>query len=108
MNLPEPIDAMDTHYTLNEINFVWDVRKAASNVKSHTGISFEAACEVFFDPLLQVLDAGLVDGEQREAVIGMTAGWRLLYVVYTLRDDEIRIISARLVTKAERRNYENG
>jgi uncharacterized DUF497 family protein len=38
----------------------------------------------------------------------MTAGWRLLYVVYILRDDEIRIISARLATKAERRSYENG
>jgi hypothetical protein len=99
---------MDIRYTLNEINFVWNSRKAASNIKSHKGISFELACEAFFDPLLQALDAGVVDGEQREAIIGMTAGWRLLYVVYILRDDEIRIISARLVTKAERRNYENG
>ena len=43
---------MDTHYTLNEINFVWDSRKAASNIKRHKGISFEPAYEVFFDPLL--------------------------------------------------------
>lgn len=65
---------MDTHYTLNEINFVWNSRKAASNIKSHKGISFEVAGEAFFDPLLQVLDAGIVEGEQREAIIGRTAG----------------------------------
>lgn len=85
MNLLEPDGAMDTHYTLNEINFVWDVRKAAANIKAHKGISFEQACEVFFDPFLQALDAGVQDGEQREAVLGMIVSWRLLYVVYVMR-----------------------
>ena len=98
---------MDTRYTLNEINFVWDSRKAASNIKSLKGIGFEQACEAFFDPFLQVHDAGVQDGEQREAILGMTISWRLLYVVYVMRGDEIRIISARLATKAERRIYES-
>ena len=99
---------MDTRYRLNEINFVWDVKKATANIKNHSGISFELACEVFFDPLLLPQDGGIVEGEQREAVIGMTAAWRLLYVVYVLRANDIRIISARLATKSERRLYENG
>lgn len=40
---------MDTRYTLNEINFVWDVEKATANIKNHRGIRFEQACEVFLD-----------------------------------------------------------
>jgi hypothetical protein len=98
---------MDIRYTLNEINFAWNAQKAAANVKSHKGITFELACEAFFDPFLQVENAGAQDGEQREAVIGMTFGWRLLYVVYVLRGEAVRLISARLATKAERRNYED-
>lgn len=98
---------MDARYALNEINFVWNAQKAAANVKSHKGITFELACEAFFDPFLQIEDGGVQDGEQREAIIGMTINWRLLYVVYVMRDDVVRIISARLATKAERGIYEN-
>ncbi|MGH7602171.1 MAG: BrnT family toxin [bacterium] len=43
----------------------------------------------------------------REAVIGMTANWRLLYVAYTQRGRALRIISARPATNAERSDYEN-
>ena len=98
---------MDNRFRLNEIEFIWDAQKAASNFKKHVGITFELACEAFFDPFLQVVDGGIVEGEVREAILGMTEGWRLLQVVYVMRDDEIRIISARLTTKAERRIYEN-
>jgi uncharacterized DUF497 family protein len=38
---------MNTRYTLNDINFVWDTRKAAANARKHKGISFELACEAF-------------------------------------------------------------
>ncbi len=48
-----------------------------------------------------------VDNEFREAIIGMTVAWKLLYVVYTIRnEDKFRIISARPVTKIERVKYE--
>jgi uncharacterized DUF497 family protein len=46
-------------------------------------------------------------GERRQAVIGMTVNWRLLYVVYVEQDDVIRIVSARTVEKAERQSYED-
>jgi uncharacterized protein len=41
-------------------------------------------------------------------VIGMDHLWRLLVVVYTNRDINIRLISARPATRSERRNYESG
>jgi uncharacterized DUF497 family protein len=87
--------------------FVWDAEKAGANLKKH-GVSFEAACQVFFDPLVHVDDAG-DESEQREAAIGMTADWTLLFVVHVLREgDVIRIVSARLATAQERRIYEDG
>jgi len=69
--------------------------------------SFETAREAFFDPILRVVDAGLVEGEPREAVIGMTVSWRLLYVIYVERGEAIRILSARPAIKAERHFYED-
>jgi uncharacterized protein len=62
---------VDVIYTLHEIEFEWDERKSKTNLRKHK-ISFEAACEVFFDPFLRVVDAGTVAGEPRQTVIGMT------------------------------------
>ncbi|HVF50507.1 MAG TPA: BrnT family toxin [Pyrinomonadaceae bacterium] len=97
---------MAVSYTLHQIEFEWDSRKAAANLRKHK-ISFETSCEVFFDPFLHVVDAGVVEGELRDAIIGLTVNWRLLYVVYVERDDVIRIISARPAEKSERDLYEN-
>lgn len=97
---------MDYAYSLNEINFEWDAAKAAENLKKHS-ISFEAAGEILFDPFLQVVNVETVDGEQRESVIGLPPGWKTLYVVYAVREESVRLISARLTTKTERLNYEN-
>lgn len=49
----------------------------------------------------------IVDRELREKIIGLTTTWLLLYIVYVMRDDIIRIVSARLVTNTEREVYEN-
>lgn len=97
---------MGVRFTLHEIEFEWDSRKAAANLSKHK-VSFETACEAFFDPFLHVVDAGIVEGEPREAIIGMTESWRLLYVIYVEHDDVIRIISARRVEQAERELHED-
>ncbi len=97
---------MNVRYSLHKIVFEWDSQKAASNIRRH-GISFELACEAFFDPFVCYLDDELIDGERRETIIGLATNWQLLYVVYVLRGEMIRIISARLVTKPERDTYEN-
>lgn len=96
---------MNVKHKLHGIIFEWDSHKASANLEKH-GISFETASEVFHDPFVQVVDEEVVDDEEREAVIGMTADWRFLYVVYVWRGEVVRIISARLVTNAERRSYE--
>jgi uncharacterized DUF497 family protein len=96
---------MNSEYTLHGIHFEWDSRKASANLHKH-GITFETACEVFHDPFVLVVDEEVVDDEVREAVVGMTADWRLVYVIYVFWEEVVRIISARLVTKAERNRYE--
>ena len=97
---------MKVTYTLHNVAFEWDSRKAEENFLKHR-ISFETACESFFDPFVLWLEEEVVEGEVRETIIGMTAEWRLLYIVYVMRHDTIRLISARKVTKAERKRYEN-
>jgi uncharacterized protein len=97
---------MDIKYTLHGITFEWDSHKAAINRRRHPGISFEMACEVFHDPFVQVVDEEMVDDEVREVAVGLTISWQLLYVVYVMRQEVVRIISAREVTAAERKRYE--
>jgi len=97
---------MNVRYSLHNIAFEWDSRKAASNFRKHN-VSFELACEAFFDPFVFYLDDETIDGEHRETIIGLATTWQLLYVVYVMRDDIIRIISARSITKVEREVYEN-
>jgi uncharacterized protein len=97
---------MDFEYLLNDVCFEWNTEKASANLKKHS-ISFEAACEVFFDPFLKVVELEFIDNEQRETVIGLNLAWKTLCVVYVVREESIRLISARLATKAERMDYEN-
>ena len=97
---------MTVSYTLYDIKFEWESRKASDNLKKHR-VSFETACEAFFDPFLAAVETRRIGGEFREAIIGMTVNWRLLYVAYVLRDEVVRIVSARTATKAERKSYED-
>jgi uncharacterized DUF497 family protein len=97
---------MKIQYTLQKVAFEWDSQKAATNFRKHN-VRFELACEAFFDPFVCYLDEEIVGSELRERLVGLTTTWLLLLVVYVIRDDVIRIISARLVTKAEREIYEN-
>ena len=98
---------MNFDYTLQNVRFEWDIWKASVNLRKH-GISFEKASEVFFDPFVRVMDVEDHDGEFREAIVGLTTDWKLLYVVYTIRGEDIfRIISARRGTGYQRRLYEN-
>ena len=97
---------MDIQYTLQDVAFEWDSKKAIANFRKHK-VKFEYAAEAFFDPFVCYLDEQIVGSELRERLVGMTTSWVLLLVVYVLRGDMIRIVSARMVTKAEREIYEN-
>ncbi len=97
---------MDTTFKLQGLTFEWDAKKAVANLRKHR-VSFEQACEVFLDPFLQLVDATDL-GEAREAAIGLTEEWSLMFVVHVIRHSEaIRIISARPATPSERRSYEH-
>lgn len=97
---------MDIRFLFNGQQFGWDSDKAERNLSKH-GVSFEKACEVFFDPFVMVEDAS-PKGEQRQAAIGLTEDWSLLFVVHLIQEeDAIRIVSARLATAHERSRYEN-
>jgi uncharacterized DUF497 family protein len=68
-------------------------------------VSFETAKLVFSDPFaLEWLDDRFDYGEERFAILGMAAD-RLLFVAFTVRDDVVRIVSARAAEPHERRKY---
>lgn len=98
---------MDQQFRLQGINFEWDREKASGNQQKHS-ISFQNACELFFDPFVMPLDDEIIEGEERSSVLGMTTDWQILYVVYVWRGNVIRLISARLATSHERKIYEHG
>ena len=95
---------MNVVYHLQGVEFEWDENKAHSNFEKH-GVTFEEAAEVFFDPFYQTGDAS-ANNEQRDFMIGYSLSERLLLVVYVERRERIRIISARVTTRAERKLYE--
>jgi len=97
---------MNVKHTLHDILFEWDSKKATANRRKHK-VAFELACESFFDPFVCYLDDEIVGTELRERIVGLTTTWVLLYIVYVMRDESIHIVSARMVTKAEREIYEN-
>ena len=91
-----------------ELRFDWNPAKALDNITKH-GISFGEAATVFRDPFSSFIpDTVHSIAEQRFLVLGLSERQRLLVVVHTEREDTIRIISARLATVNEKRNYEEG
>ncbi|WP_373543384.1 BrnT family toxin [Chamaesiphon sp.] len=90
------------------MRFEWDDNKAESNAVKH-GITFEEAVTVFADPdLLFTQDTQHSQGEEREWAMGVTESGLLVVVVFTIRGEQIRIISARIATKKEQQSYESG
>ncbi len=87
------------------MRFDYDPAKAAANLSKHQ-VSFADAEGVLQDPLaLTVEDRGAA-GERRFVAIGQGTAGELLVVVYTERNGEYRLISARRPTRKEREQYE--
>jgi uncharacterized protein len=88
------------------IEFVWDPTKAATNLGKH-GVAFEEAVTVCADTAsLTIPDPLHSLGESRFVLLGRSLAGRLLAVVHVERGDTIRIISARIATRKERKTYE--
>ena len=90
------------------MEFEWDEEKAAANLAEHE-VSFNEAKTVFDDPLyVDFYDPDHSYDEHRYLIVGESQQRRLLIVSYTERGDAVRLISAREVTSAERKAYEEG
>ncbi|MGD0663563.1 MAG: BrnT family toxin [Syntrophorhabdales bacterium] len=86
------------------IGFEWDNKKAAANFRLH-GVSFQDAARALLDPFaVGWIDDRQAYGEERLILLGLY-GRDVLYVAYTERGDNIRIISARRATKNEQDSY---
>jgi len=84
--------------------FEWDDAKAATNLAKH-GVPFDCATRVFLDDAVVNFDASReTDGEARRKAVGRIDG-RVFTMVYALRGDAIRIISARRADATERKTY---
>jgi uncharacterized DUF497 family protein len=86
------------------MDYQWDSKKADINKQRH-GIDFADAVGVFEDEWSLTIKQGIMRGEQRFATVGVDFLGRIIVVVYTYRGSDIRLISARPATKAERNVY---
>ncbi|APV51994.1 hypothetical protein BWI17_21385 [Betaproteobacteria bacterium GR16-43] len=83
----------------------YDPAKAAANLRKH-GVAFADAEGVFSDPLALTIEDREATGEARFVTIGLGSAGELLVIVYTEREGDFRLISARRPTPQERKHYE--
>jgi len=86
--------------------FDWDEANVNKNWERH-GVTAAESEQVFFQrPILIAPDLEHSQDEARYAALGKTASDRQLTIVFTIRDTLIRVISARDMSRRERRVYE--
>jgi hypothetical protein len=86
--------------------FDWDENNREKNWNKHGVLASECE-EVFFNlPLLLQADTPHSLKEPRYYVLGHTNLGRRLFIAFTVREDKIRVISARDMSKKERSIYE--
>lgn len=88
------------------MHFEWDEDKDRINLSKH-GIDFRTAAHVFLDEnRIEFFDAAHSEDEDRYITIGQIGSVTIIVlVVYTEREDAIRLISARKATQQERSAY---
>ena len=87
------------------MSYLWDPYKAETNFQKH-GVHFADATAVFEDEFSLRREDKRDYDEPRYLVLGMSHIGRILVIVYTFREDDIRLISARPATRRERKTYE--
>jgi uncharacterized protein len=86
--------------------FDWDEGNEG-HVLDH-GVDPAEVEEALLDPRGAGADARNVAGERREALIGATESGRILHVVYTMRGEKVRPITARAADETEKGRYRRG
>ena len=93
-------------WTRQDIDFECDENKRHINKRKH-GIDLLDASSAFFDPCgIPLFDMEHSEAEDRFRFVGLADSGNLLYVVYTVRNGVLRLISARKATKTEAKKYE--
>lgn len=88
------------------ISFEWNESNLEKNWKKHK-VYFKEAEEIFFNKPLKIFpDLKHSGTEKRYIVLGTTNKKRKLTIIFTIREDKIRVISARDQNKKERKKYE--
>ena len=86
--------------------FDWDEGNLLKNWEKH-GVTVAECEQVFFNrPLLALPDERHSSAEARFYLLGKADSGRYLFVVFTIREERIRVISARDQSRKERRSYE--
>jgi uncharacterized DUF497 family protein len=96
---------MTNHEILNCTGFQWDDGNSEKNWISHQVTKSECEQIFFNQPLVIGNDEKHSKVEKRHYVLGQTDSDRLLYIVCTVRQNLIRVISARDMSKKEREVY---
>ena len=87
--------------------FEWDEGNTDKNWIRHN-VRWTECEEVFFNhPLLVLADERHSEAEPRYYALGRTNAGRHLFVVFTVRGDLVRVISAREMSRRERKEYAN-
>lgn len=88
------------------VSFVWDKGNIDKNFKKHKVTNKEAE-EVFENKSKFIFeDVKHSTVEKRYGIFGVTDNGKQLSVVFTIRNDKVRIITAREMSNRERRSYE--
>lgn len=88
------------------VKYQFDPDKAAANPLNHGGVTFDEAYPVLLDPYALTREDVDMQGEARYVTLGMGEKGRILIVVWTLRGDQPRLISAWKANQPQRRHYE--
>lgn len=106
MNVNHVVSCIYMDVVRGAIKFEWDKGNTNKNWQRH-GVSTEEAEQAFFDEY-KITSDDIVHSktEKRSILLGKTKEERLLYIVYTVRNGKIRIISVRDTNKKEEKIYE--
>ena len=84
--------------------FEWDEGNQQKSLTKH-GVRPLESEEVFFNFNLLSYDPGHSQQEERYRLLGQSNGGRILFIIFTIRNNKIRVISSRLANKKERNIY---
>ena len=86
--------------------FQWDSGNSNKNLLRHNVQNWECEQDFYNQPLAVLADSEHSESERRWAVFGKTDARRLLVMIFTRRNNLLRIISARDMNRLERKYYE--